>query len=210
MKKEIFTKQKIIHLLKLLSQELEKRELKGEILIVGGSAMVIAFKARIATKDIDAIFEPKSKIHEISKKIAEDQDLPENWLNDAVKGFMSEKAEYNTFLDLPALKVYIPIPGYIFAMKAISMRITPESSDIEDLKLLIRIVKIKTVEEGIDIIKKYYPEKLIPQKTYYALDELINTALVDNKGDKAKRETDSLNQKKLPAKNRENQNNSLN
>lgn len=35
MKKEIFTKKKIIQLLKLLSQELEKRELKGEILIVG-------------------------------------------------------------------------------------------------------------------------------------------------------------------------------
>jgi hypothetical protein len=200
MKKEIFTKKKIIHLLKLLSQELEKHELKGEILIVGGSAMVIAFKARISTKDIDAVFEPKSKIHEISKKIAEDQDLPENWLNDAVKGFMSEKAEYNTFLDLPALKVYLPIPGYIFAMKAISMRITPESSDIEDLKLLIRIVKIKTVEDGIDIIKKYYPEKLIPQRTYYALDELINTALADNRGDKAKRETDAEKQINSPQK----------
>lgn len=191
MKKEVFTKKKIIHLLKLLSQELEKRELKGEILIVGGSAMVIAFKARIATKDIDAIFEPKSNIYEISKEIAKNQDLPENWLNDAVKGYMSEKAEYNTFLNLPALKVYIPIPGYIFAMKAISMRITPESSDIEDLKLLIKIVKIKTVEEGIAIIKKYYPEKLIPQRTYYALDELIKTALAGDKADKAKRETDA-------------------
>ena len=190
MKKEIFTRRKIIQLLKLLSQELEKRELKGEILIVGGSAMVIAFKARITTKDIDAIFEPKSKIYEISKEIAKNQDLPEDWLNDAVKGFMSDKAEYNTFLDLPALKVYIPIPGYLFAMKAISMRIMPESSDIEDLKLLIKIVKIKTVEEGIDIIKKYYPEKLIPQRTYYALDELINTALADNGVEKAKRESD--------------------
>jgi hypothetical protein len=68
-------------------------------------------KARIATKDIDAIFEPKSKIYEISKEIAQSQDLPENWLNDAVKGYMSEKAEYNAFLDLPALKVYLPIPG---------------------------------------------------------------------------------------------------
>jgi hypothetical protein len=180
MKKEIFTKKKIIHLMKLLSQELEKQELKGEILIVGGSAMVIAFKARISTKDIDAIFEPKAKIYEISKEIAKNQDLPEDWLNDAVKGFMSEKAECDNFLDLPALKVYIPIPGYIFAMKAISMRIMPESSDIDDLRLLIRILKIKTVEEGIDIVKKYYPEKLIPQRTYYALDELINTALGDN------------------------------
>lgn len=189
MKKEIFTKKKIIHLMKLLSQELEKRELKGEILIVGGSAMVIAFKARISTKDIDAIFEPKSKIYEISKEIAKNQDLSEDWLNDAVKGFMSEKAEYNNFLDFPALKVYIPVPGYIFAMKAISMRIMPESSDIEDLKLLIKILKIKTVEEGVNIIKKYYPEKLIPQRTYYALDELINTALVAN-GVDSKIETD--------------------
>jgi hypothetical protein len=47
------------------------------------------------------------------------------------------------------------------------------------------------VEEGIDIIKKYYSEKLIPQRTYYALDELINIALADNGIDKAKRETDA-------------------
>lgn len=180
MKKEIFTKKKIIHLLGLLSQELEKQDLKGEILIVGGSAMVIAFKARISTKDVDAIFEPKSKIYEISHRIARSQNLPENWLNDAVKGFMSEKAEYRIFLDLPALKVYIPIPGYIFAMKAISMRIAPDSSDVEDLKLLIGILKIKALNEGIDIIKQYYPENLIPQRTYYALDEIINAVLVDN------------------------------
>jgi hypothetical protein len=173
MKKEIFTKRKIIKLLKLLSDELEKEGLKGEILMVGGSAMVIAFKARVSTKDIDAVFEPKTKIYEISKQIAFSHDLPENWLNDAVKGFMSEKAEYTEFLDFPALKVYMPVPGYIFAMKAISMRITAESADIEDLKLLIKILKIKTVEESIDIIKKYYPENRIPQKTFYALAELI-------------------------------------
>jgi uncharacterized protein YqeY len=61
-------------------------------------------------------------------------------------------------------------------------------------------VKIKTVEEGIDIIKKYYPEKLIPQRTYYALDELINAALAENGVDKAKRETGAQKQKKLPSK----------
>jgi hypothetical protein len=101
---------------------------------------------------------------------------------------------------LESLKAFLlgnhlfPSGGEIFLFQRMpwgeldEMRITPESSDIEDLKLLIKIVKIKTVEEGIDIIRKYYPEELIPQRTYYALDELLNAAFVENGVDKAKGE----------------------
>ncbi|HLP48779.1 MAG TPA: hypothetical protein VK469_22755 [Candidatus Kapabacteria bacterium] len=37
-----------------------KENLKGEILIFGGAAMVLAFNSRPSTRDVDALFQPKS------------------------------------------------------------------------------------------------------------------------------------------------------
>jgi len=43
----------------------------------------------------------------------------EGWLNDAVKGFLSEKADKALFCDFPALKVYVPSAECLFVMKAL-------------------------------------------------------------------------------------------
>ncbi len=67
----------ILKYLEELSTEIGKENLKGEILIFGGAAMVLAFNARPSTKDVDALFQPKSKIYELSKKIAQRHALPE-------------------------------------------------------------------------------------------------------------------------------------
>ncbi len=60
----------ILKYLRELSNKLDKKNLKGEILLFGGAAMVLDFNARPATKDVDAIFYPKNEIYEISKEIA--------------------------------------------------------------------------------------------------------------------------------------------
>jgi hypothetical protein len=47
------------------------------------------FHAREATKDIDALLVPASELRRAARRVAEREDLPESWLNDAVKGFFS-------------------------------------------------------------------------------------------------------------------------
>jgi len=64
------SEKEILKYLRELSNKLGKKNLKGEILLFGGAAMVLAFNARPATKDVDAIFHPKNEIYEISKEIA--------------------------------------------------------------------------------------------------------------------------------------------
>ncbi len=51
--------------------------------------MVRAFKARPATKDVDAIFQPVDVICEAAGVVQAEQGLPEAWLNDGAKGFCS-------------------------------------------------------------------------------------------------------------------------
>ena len=55
--------------------------------------MVLAFNARLSTKDVDGVFRPAEPIRELARRIAEEQHLPVHWLNDGVKGFVSERHE---------------------------------------------------------------------------------------------------------------------
>lgn len=171
-------KAEILMYLKELSDEMGREKLKGEILLFGGAAMVLAFNARPSTKDVDALFQPKSKIYELSKKVAEKYNIAPDWLNDSVKGFINSNSfDYKLFERFENLSIYIPNPEYLLAMKSISMRLGVESSDVDDIKFLIDYLKLKKVEDIFDIIKKYYSKELIPLKTYYALEEIFQNIL---------------------------------
>jgi len=168
------SRKQILLYLEELSLEMGKQNLKGEILLFGGAAMVLAFNARSSTKDVDAIFRPKKEIYVSSEKIARKHHLPEGWLNDSVKGFItSDSFKQNLFIRYKNLSVYTPEPQYLLAMKCISMRIGMESSDIDDIKTLLKHLKIKKAAAVFQLLEKYYPQNKIPQKTFYAIDEIL-------------------------------------
>jgi hypothetical protein len=176
-------KEEILKYLEELSQEMGKENLKGEILIFGGAAMVLAFNSRPSTRDVDALFQPKSKIYELSKRIAERHQLSPDWLNDSVKGFINTNSfNYKLFLRYENLAIYVPDPEYLLAMKSISMRLGVESSDLEDIKFLVNYLKITKLEDIFNLIKKYYSKDQIPLKTYYALEEIFQSILDNNPG----------------------------
>lgn len=135
--------------------------------------MCLAYGARASTKDLDAFFEPASVIRKYSKIIAEEKGLNENWLNDAVKGFLSPLGEYDKYYETKNLKVYLAKPEYLLAMKCLAMRIGAEFSDEADIRFLLRYLNIEKYQEAIIVITKYYKLESFPQKTLYALEEIL-------------------------------------
>jgi hypothetical protein len=75
-----------------LAAELGRREVRAEVFGVDGAVMCLALKARTATKDVDAWFAPAPEVREAVRAVAESLDLPEDWLNDAAKAFLPERA----------------------------------------------------------------------------------------------------------------------
>jgi hypothetical protein len=130
--------------------------IKGEVCLYGGAVMCLVYDARPATKDVDAVFKPTSEIRQAISRVAERNSLPKHWLNDGVKGFLVPHRQ-SIFLDLPHLKVYVPEPDYLLAMKAISAR--AESYDPEDVKLLIHLLGHRKPDQVFEIIKKYLDKK---------------------------------------------------
>jgi hypothetical protein len=135
--------------------------------------MCLAYEARASTQDVDAAFRPSAIVREAAAAVAKQAGLEPHWLNDGVKGFMSEKGDFAPFLELDHLRVMIAQPTYLLAMKCMAMRIGPEFRDQDDVRFLLRLLDIRTYEQAINTITKYYPLNQIPQKTVYMLPELL-------------------------------------
>lgn len=63
-----------------------------ELLLVGGAAMVLLYNACLLTRDIDVVILRPQQAHlvrSLALQVAEELDLPLDWLNDGVKGFMA-------------------------------------------------------------------------------------------------------------------------
>ena len=79
------TREQILAALEALNLALAEREVIGELCVFGGAVMVLAFNARLATKDVDAVFEPAALVRELARQVGEIAGFPANWLNDGVK-----------------------------------------------------------------------------------------------------------------------------
>ena len=61
-----------------------------EIAIDGGSALILTYDWRIATRDVDAVFEAdRQTVRRLAAEITDDIGWDRDWLNDGVKGFLS-------------------------------------------------------------------------------------------------------------------------
>ncbi len=174
MSEQHFTRAKILRALEALGEELAREDVHGQIFVVGGAAMALAYSTRRVTKDIDAVFEPKSTIYAAAGKVAEDLGLPEDWLNDAVKSFMPGTDEHaRPVLDVHGIEVTTASPRYLLAMKLMAMRF---GEDEEDIEILLRECGIKSAGEALDLLKQLYPRHEPAPKTRFFLEELLGPA----------------------------------
>lgn len=157
--------------LRLVGHYLHEQNLTGEILLTGGAYMTLVLRQREATKDVDAYFAAHAEaIREAAGRVARENGLPTNWLNDAVKGFMYSQPETRLWLECPGLRVYAPDPAYIFAMKAVAGR--PE--DLRDLQALRQSLGLSSAAEALSVITRYVPDRLLTPRVQYLLEDLFD------------------------------------
>jgi hypothetical protein len=168
----------IRRLLELLNDELRQSESQGELFLVGGAVMCLVYAARPSTQDVDALFRPPSRVREAAARVAARAQIDPDWLNDGVKGFMSSQGDFAPFLELDHLRVMVAQPEYLLAMKCLAMRLGAEFRDEDDIRYLLRHLNIRSTERVLEILTKYYPLERYPQKTRYALEELLPKASV--------------------------------
>jgi hypothetical protein len=132
-----------------------------ELCLYGGTALMLAYGNREATQDVDATIKPKEAGLRIAKRVAQELNLEEKWLNDEVWRFFAPVgARWVLPLEIPGLKLYVATASYLLAMKALACRRPGPSrrGDLHDLKFLIHKMEIKSLAEIEAHIDRYFPD----------------------------------------------------
>jgi hypothetical protein len=159
-------------LLRELGSELAARGVRGDLFVVGGAAMALAYSLRRITADVDAVFEPKAVVYEVAQGIAEHhQHLPADWLNDAVKGFLpGEDRESTVILDAAGIRVAVASPPYLLALKVLAAR---QDRDADDLRELAALCGVTSAQQVLEIAERYVGEARLAPKARFIVEELF-------------------------------------
>jgi len=163
----------IRELLIALGARLERRGIEARLFLVGGAAMALAFTRRRVTRDLDAVFEPKSEIYEEAAALARERGLPEGWLNDGVKGLLPDKAapvEGQASFVAPGIRVGVASAEYLFAMKAAAAR---QETDGEDLRVLAAALGLTSARQALDLVDRFYGSNRLTTKTQLIIEDLF-------------------------------------
>ncbi|MDP2709995.1 MAG: DUF6036 family nucleotidyltransferase [Solirubrobacteraceae bacterium] len=160
----------IIAALTDLGGVLAGRGVEGEMYVVGGAAIALAYDARRATRDIDAVFEPKTAIYEAAAEIAGRRGLPPGWLNDAVKGFLAaEDPGAAPILDVPGLRCLTASPRILLAMKVLAHRV---GEDEDDVRLLAAELGLTSADEVLAVAQEVFGDRLTTGARFF-VEELL-------------------------------------
>ena len=172
---ESLSGKKILELFTLLSEEFAKSNTEGELYVVGGAVMCLAFASRDATQDVNALLEPTAAVRQAASRVAARAGVPERWLNDAVKGYLGPQNAFDPepLLALSHLRVFFAQPQYLLALKCVAMRLGPGFHDEDDVRYLLRHLGIERSADAIEIIERYIPPEQIQAKTRFALEGML-------------------------------------
>src|SRR5215203_6554120 len=119
-----------------LSDELHGQSERAEIIVVGGAALVLLFRARASTKDVDAYFvtPAASVLRTAAEAVAYRLDLPADWLNDGAKGYLVTVTAGQVLYESASLTVRAAATAQLLAMKLAAWR---DAIDRADARLLL-------------------------------------------------------------------------
>jgi predicted nucleotidyltransferase len=137
----VFNRKEIAEGIERLGQLAVESGIKIELILVGGALMVLRFRARESTRDVDvAILAPTDaqKVRELARRVGEEHGWPDDWLNDGAKGYLIGLSSGSIVLSAPGIEVRSPATEQLLAMKLSAWR---DDVDIADASRLLEEMK---------------------------------------------------------------------
>jgi predicted nucleotidyltransferase len=154
-----------------LGDRLAQRGVVADIYVIGGAAMALAYDARRATRDIDAVFKPHGLVLEAAREVANELGLPPWWLNEQASVYVAPGGDGTAprVFDHPGLRVLAASPEHLLAMKTLAAR----KQDVEDIRFLIGKLGLSSASEVLAICAEVFPGEQVPDRAQLLLDDLF-------------------------------------
>lgn len=155
-----------------LGERLARRGVVADIYVFGGAAMAMAYDARRATRDIDAIVTPHGVVFDEARAVARDLGLPGWWLNEQATVYVApgrDSAAPRIF-DSPGLRVSAASPRHLLAMKVLAAR----AKDLDDIAFLAGHLGVTSSAEVLAICAAVFPDEPVPERARLILEDLLD------------------------------------
>ena len=96
----------------------------------------------------NALLVPAAELRRAAQAVGEREGLAEGWLNDAVKAFFSQSGRFEIYAELSHLRIFVPHPEYLLAMKCLAMRLGEDFRDREDIAVLLDVLGIRRMHDA--------------------------------------------------------------
>lgn len=155
----------------LLNAELARKNVTASLYLVGGAVMCLALDARTTTKDVDAWFTEPAAVRQAAAVVARDLALPEDWLNDAAKGFIPEGAGFEAWRTLSHVEISVADLPTMLAMKCAAAR---SEEDANDIRRLADALGLDSVNAVLDVVSRYIPVARLSVRTQLLVEEMFS------------------------------------
>lgn len=169
----VFSPEQTERLLRELAQRLSAASIRAGIRVVGGAAIAFMNPDRHATRDIDALMLPDDEpIRRIAAQMAAEHDLPDDWINDAAKGFVPLVGleDWHEVLRTGEVSVSIGSTEMLLAMKLYANRGT---RDVEDIEFLLERCEITSLNQAQEIYERYHAQDVITDSAAARIEDWL-------------------------------------
>jgi hypothetical protein len=155
-----------------LGDRLARRGVVADLYVFGGAAMALAYDARRATRDIDAVFQPHGVVLDEARAVADELGLPHWWLNEQASAYVAPggDAAAPRVFDHPGLRVAAASPEHLLAMKVLAAR----RRDAEDIRFLVDHLQLTSAEQVLDLCAEVFPDEEVPGRARLVLEDVFD------------------------------------
>jgi hypothetical protein len=154
-----------------LGDRLARRGVVADIYVFGGAAMALAYDARRATRDVDAVFEPHGIVLDEARIVAGELSLPEWWLNEQASAYVAPAGDAAAprVFDHPGLRVAAASPEHLLAMKVLAAR----RRDGDDIRFLVQRLGLTSVDQILAVCAEVFPDEPVPDRAKLVLEDAV-------------------------------------
>ena len=174
---ELLTKAKMLSAFRDVARRLQFQRVEGELYVVGGAAVALAYDDSRLTKDVDALFvRGHGAVVKAGIEVGRERGWDDSWLNEQPAAFIPKDVDAgaNTVFVERGLVARAAAPRRLIAMKLLAGR----PQDVNDMAVLIPFApELRTADDLIALFDRLMPEEFRRRSDLEQLHETARLAL---------------------------------